>query len=417
MIKEFKVWLYQFLRKTQKYTGTDNIYLAKGGFWLTLGQIISTAASFLLAVAFANLLDPIVYGNYRYVLSLVGILGIFALPGMGTAITQTVARGLEGSFYKGFKEKMKFGVLGSIATIGLAAYYFLRGNYTLSIPLLISAIFLPLMLASQVYGSFLVGRKLFNFQVKYSSLSQIISVGAMISALFLTKNLFWLIAVYFVSHTFLNFFFYLCTKKKFKPNKKEDPETLSFGKHLSLMDIFTQIAFYLDHILVFHYLGAAGVAIYHFAIIPPEQIKGLLKSIQPLALPKFAQKDKEEIKKTIFKKMAKFLLFLLPTVVIYIIIAPFLYKFIFPQYLNSIFYSQLFILSLFCVPFSFLGITALQSQKAQKQLYQLNISSSIIQIILLFFLTYFYGLLGVIWARIISRFVGASLSLWLVKQV
>ena len=26
-------WVYNFLRKTQKYTGTDNVYLAEGGFW------------------------------------------------------------------------------------------------------------------------------------------------------------------------------------------------------------------------------------------------------------------------------------------------------------------------------------------------------------------------------------------------
>ena len=409
MIKEFKVWLYQFLRKTQKYTGTDNIYLAKGGFWLTLGQIISTAASFLLAVAFANLLDPIVYGNYRYVLSLVGILSIFTLPGMGIAIAQAAARGLEGSFYQGFKEKIKFGVLGSIAAVGLAGYYFFRGNYILPVPLLISAIFLPLMLASQVYSSFLTGKKLFNFQVKYTTLSQIISVGIIITVLFLTKNLFWLIAVYFVSHTFLNYFFYLITQKKFQPNKKKDPQTLSYGKHLSLMGVFTQIASSLDRIIIFHYLGAVGVAIYQFAIAPPEQIKGFLSSLNILALPKFSQRNITEIKKGIKNKFIKLSLFAILVVGSYILIAPFLYKIFFPQYQESILYSQLFALGMLNLPFFLFG-EALEAKVKIKEQYSKNIITPIFQIGLMVVLVIWLGLLGIIIARIITRIFGGFLG-------
>ncbi len=123
-----KNWLYQFLKRSQKYTGTDNVYLAKGGFWLTLGQFFSLAAAFLSAIAFANLLDPTTYGNYRYVLSLLGILAIFSLDGVGDAVTQAVARGLEGSFYTGFKTKLKWGAIGSLIAIGAAIYYWIRGN-------------------------------------------------------------------------------------------------------------------------------------------------------------------------------------------------------------------------------------------------------------------------------------------------
>ena len=110
-MNQMKNWFYRFLKRTQKYTGTDNVYLAKGGFWLTLGQVVSMASAFLLAIAFANLLDPVTYGNYKYILSLLGLLGIFTLDGMRTAINQAVARDLEGSFYTGFKTKLKWGLL------------------------------------------------------------------------------------------------------------------------------------------------------------------------------------------------------------------------------------------------------------------------------------------------------------------
>ncbi len=414
-MEKLKQKIKDFLIYTQRYTHTDMIYLAKGGFWLTLGQIISTGASFLLAVAFANLLDPVTYGNYKYILSLVGILGIFSLPAMGTAIIQAVARGLEGSFYTAFKTKLKWGLLGSLTALGLASYYFLRGNYLLSIPLLISAIFLPLMEASRVWGSFLGGRKLFNIQVKFNSLNRILSVSIMITTLFLTKNLLWLIAVYFVSNTFLNFFFYLITKGKFQPNKKEDPQTLSYGKHLSLMGIIGTIANYLDRILIFHYLGAGEVAIYSFAIYPPEQIKGFFKNIRPLALPKLSQKSKQEIKKTFFKKIIKFFLALLPITVAYIITAPFLYKLIFPQYSQAVPYSQIFAISLIFTPI--LPISVLESQMAIKEKYTITLFSGFSRIFLMSSLVLFYGIWGVIIGWVLARFLTFLLALWSIKRL
>jgi len=193
------------------------------------------------------------------------------------------------SFYTGFIAKLKWGLLGSVIAIGGALYYWFQGNDTLPIPLLLTAVFLPLMQASQVYGSFLTGKKLFRVQVTYGTLSQIISAFALVITLFLTINIFWIVAVYLISHTSLNYFFYVLTKTRFHPNKNEDPKTLSYGKRLSLIGALGQVAFYLDRVLIFQYLGAVEVAIYHFALIPPEAIKGFLKNIQFLAIPKFAQ--------------------------------------------------------------------------------------------------------------------------------
>jgi len=64
-IKKLKDKIYRLLRRSEKYFKTDMVYLAHGGFWLTLGQIISSAASFLLAIAFANLLPKETYGTYK----------------------------------------------------------------------------------------------------------------------------------------------------------------------------------------------------------------------------------------------------------------------------------------------------------------------------------------------------------------
>ena len=323
IFEKTKNLVYSLLKKSEKYTQTDMIYLAKGGFWLTLGQIISTAASLLLAMAFANSLDPVTYGNYNYILSLVGMLSILTLSAMRIAIIQAIARGLEGSFYTAFKVRLKWGILASLTAIGLAGYYWFKGNYLLPIPLLISALFLPLMQASRVYESFLMGKKLFSIHVKYSVFNRIISAGAIIITLFITKNIFWLIAVYLVSHTLLNYSFYLITKLKLKPNKKEDPQTLSYGKHLTLMGVISVVANYLDRILLFTLVGSAQLAIYSFAILIPDQIKSLMKqNIGALAFPKLSIKSRKEIKLNIMQKFWKLFFLTGIVAVVYVIITP-----------------------------------------------------------------------------------------------
>lgn len=415
MIKKLKQKIKDFLIWSQKYTETDMVYLARGGFWLTLGQVVSTSASFLLAIAFANLLDPITYGNYKYILSLAGILTIFSLPGIGTAIIQAVARGFEGSFYSGFKTKLKWSLLGSLAAIGLAGYYFFRGNYTLPIPLFISAIFLPLWEASTIYGSFLRGKKLFNFQVQYGTLSQIISTTTLITTLFLTKNLFWLIAVYFVSNTFLNYFLYLFTQKKFQPNKKEDPQTLSYGKHLSLMDLISAIAGQIDKVLLFTLIGSTQLAIYSFAIIIPDQIRSILEKVDILAFPKLAIKSREEIRVNMMQKFWKLFLLTVITIALYIVIAPYLYKIFFPQYLASLPYSQFFIFSLISFPATLMGVS-LKAKMMRKELYLFQFLPAI-RLILLVFLIPFYGIWGAIIALVGMKVFNLFFTLFLFRRI
>jgi len=267
-----------------------------------------------------------------------------------------------------------------------------------------------------IYDALLQGKKLFGISTKYFIISQIIAIASLIAALFFTKNLFLILLVYFASWTLLRFIFLKITLKKFSPNQEQDPKTISYGKHLSAMGIIGTIANYLDRLLIFHYLGAAEVAIYSIAIAPPEQIKSLFKSIGTLALPKFAQRTKKEIRGTITKKILKLSLVLIIIIIIYILAAPLIYKIFFPKYLESIWLSQIFSVSLIAVAF-LVPYSALQAQAAQKELYFFNFFSSIFQIIALFIGVYFYGLIGVIIARIITRLFNSIFVSALIKKL
>lgn len=402
MIEKIKIAVYKLLKKSEKWTKTDMIYLAKGGFWLTLGQGVSSVSSFLLAIAFANLLPKETYGTYKYIMSIVSLLAIPTLAGMNTAIIQAVARGYEGSVMPAFKTKVKWGLLGGLASLILTGYYYFQGNNVLAIAFLITAVFVPFMDSLLIYDSYLNGKKNFKALSNYTIITRIVSMIAMVGTIFLTKNIFLIIASYFTINTLLRIIFFKITFLKNKLNKGNDSETISYGKHLSLMGILNIVSFYADKLLIFHYLGATELAVYSVAIAPVEQIKGLIKNINALALPKFSTTRDKNLTLTLKPKIIKMTIVLTIMSLGYILIAPFIYKLFFPQYLGSIFYSQLFSISLIFMGPIIIMLSIFQAKEKKTILYQYNIVKPIVKIALLFVLINYLDVAGVIIAVLLS---------------
>src|SRR3990167_8528791 len=131
MYKSGRNALYNFLRWTETYTKTDMLYLTKGSFWLLSGQGIGMVVSLVLAIAFANLIDPESYGNYKYVLSLAGIIGAFSLSELGTAVLRAIARGHEGTLQHAYHLSILWSTGMVLISASGGGYYLFHGNYFL----------------------------------------------------------------------------------------------------------------------------------------------------------------------------------------------------------------------------------------------------------------------------------------------
>lgn len=412
MVKEK---LTKILRSSEKFTKTDMVYLAKGGFWLTAGQIISAAATFGLAVAFANLLPKETYGTYKFVLSIAGMLTIFTLPGMMTSLTQAVARGFEGSLQPVIKERVRWALIGAAAALGVAVYYYVNGNTTLTLAALILAFFLPMMDTFGTYEGLLHGKKEFKSSSTYGLIQKLVSVVVMVGTMFVASNLFAILLAYFIPYTALRYFFLRRSVRLYQKTTAVDTESLTYGKHLSAMSVISAVANQLDKVLLFHFLGAAPLAIYSIAVAPPEQIKGVLKNINTLALPKFSQRSLPEIRSSIMSKIWRFGALLLVTSVAYILAAPYIFRIFFPEYMESIPYSQVFSLSIVAV-LLFIPISVLHAHKKTKELYQFNLTTALFQIIIYTLLVPLYGLWGAIIAWMIGRTFNLLYSFYLIHK-
>lgn len=407
---------YQWLRQSESFLKTDIVYLAKGGFWISLSQGVAMLAGLLVSIAFANLFPKESFGTYKFILSMTGIVSIFSLAGISTAVTQAVAQGNGGSLKQGFRINLKWSIGVFLGGLALSIYYYINGDILLSFSLFLAGIISPLTQSASLYAAYILGKKDFKRNSFYSVIRNVAPAAALILTLLLTRSLPIIITVYFFSGVIVSLFLYNRTLHTYQQeNKQEDPGLSSYSRHLSAMEIIGSIASYLDKILIFHYLGAAPLAIYAFAIAPVEQLQGGKKILSSLILPKLSERSFEELQKSGPRKALLLTVYALVLAGVYIFLAPYFYKFLFPQYIDAVFYSQVYALTLLAVSGTIFNDT-LQAHKKKKELYLYRTIVPVTQIALFFILLPRFGLMGLIVTHVIIRSFSSLIGYYLVTH-
>lgn len=408
----------QWLRFTERYTKTDMLYLASGGFWLTAGQTVASLSAFVLSIVFANFLTPQVYGTYKYILSLGGIFSIPTLTGISTALQRAIARGEDRAALRALRAKL---LGGSVATLGAgaaAAWYFANGNQELGIAFIIVAIGTPLMEAYGIYDSILQGKGLFRKTTLYFATSSLCATFALTTAILLSGgSLIALLAAYFGTWAVTRIIAWRLASRFLTHKDETVPgEAVSYGVRLSAISIVSMVAGNIDKIILFQWLGPTELAVYSFATAIPEQLRAVLKGITPLALSRFSRRSAEEIQSAIHTKAIWLAVVALPIIGAYIITAPYIYEHLFPAYIEAVIYSQVFALSLVLAP-AYLYNAAFQSQRSEKLIATSEIVLSGTLILMLLVFIPFFGIWGAILARVISRSIGTLFLAFLIKYL
>lgn len=392
------------LKKLQRHFQLDLKYFLKNYSYLTSAQMASLAIGILMSVAFARLLPKETYGQYNYILSVIGILAIFALPGMGTAISRAAARGHDGTLVRGVKEKFKWSILGSVGLIGVGGYYFLSGSILLGRCFVIASLLFPVFENFQAYNAFLSGKKSFGRRAKYQITVQIFSVLATFLALYFTRNLLIIITVSLASTSLLRGYFLRMTLKNME-NQSDEPGAVSFGRHMTLVGIPGTITSYADQIIIGAFLSFPELATYTIAKGFMNRIKALLDPIPTLTFPKLAEIGEREAFAEVKKRFLKLVLLVAVVCGIAAAICPYLITFLYSQrYADSGFYAQLLLAALFFgMPVAVINKALLSSQRKIKEIYKLEVFHMVVEMVFLMPLIFKFGLLGVVLAKVASN--------------
>lgn len=407
--------IYNILRWSEKYTKTDMVYLAHGGFWLTAGTVVSGLLSLGTAVAFANLVPKETYGAYQYVLSIVALLGLFGLSGMKTSVAYSSARGADGSLLDAIKAKIKWGLIGGVISICMGIYYTLNHNLMLGYAFLVAGLLIPFWESLGLYVSYLQGKKRFDLLSLYENGAQATAAIAIILCVLFTSNLPLLIGVYLGSWFVARVYFYLKTVRAVPPNTTHDPKTVSYGIHLTIMSALGSISSNIDKFLLWHLLGAAPVAIYTFAMAIPLRVTGFTSIINRMAFPKMTLRTFGELKLSLIRKMAIMGALAIPMSLLYIFLVPYAFYIFFPQYVEAIPYAQVAAILIVLQPFSLIA-TSLSAHAQKRSLYIYNTAIPIIRSILFIVLIPIFHLAGAICAVVLIEIIESITLVVLLKR-
>lgn len=400
MIDTLKHFFIDILKSISTKLKIDATYIAKGGFWLLSGGIAASLLSIVVSVIAAKYIPKDVFGIYKYIISTAGIAGALSLSGMNTIVTRSVSQGFEGVFIQSLKTQLRWSFLQFIFLFSLTVYYFVNENTVYALSFFIASICVPLSAAANTYSAFLSGKKDFKTSSLYSFISTCIYTLIFSLAAFFFPNTLIIVTTYLIVTTSTNIYFCLKTIRIHKPNTNTQDGDMPYAIKLSGSNSFGIIAANIDSIIVYHLLGPVSLAVYNFSTIIPDKIRSLFGFIHTIALPKLSTHN-ESKKSLIFYYTAIIGIFSLILIGVYIFLAPYIFKLLFPNYIDSLSFSQIYSISLIAIPTTFI-LTVLSAYKMEKELYFLNIFIPILKILLMAIFIFTWGILGAVIARVIT---------------
>jgi O-antigen/teichoic acid export membrane protein len=393
----------------------DAHYFLKGGFWLSITQMIMIASGVVTTALYAHYLSATTYGVYRYLIGLAVIFSSFSLTGLGEAILQTSAKKYFNFYKESLRTNFYYNTLMMLMALVGSAYYWFNQNKVLSLGCVLIALLQPAINAFQYTPALLQGSKRFRESTILQGVRTIVVALVTVGALLLTQNVLILFSVYLGSNLLINLItqlFYKPTESTATPKEAYD-QYLAYAKHTSIRNFISTVAFRFDTVLIFTRLGSIELAIFTIATIVPEQIKASFKNIAALLLPKYAaHPDFETLKKGIRKRSLELFFILLFITILYVFAAPFIYSLFFPKYQSAILYSQLFALT-FPAYIYFIPLTVMMAKLDEKKLYDFHVRTSIFQFFTVLVLIFFFGLIGAIISRIVVQYVRMAYCYWL----
>lgn len=416
MITRTKYLLLGALRWTERYTKTDMVYFVSGNLWINLGRVIALGTGLILTTAFANLLSPELFGTYQYVLAGASLVGAFSLNNMSGALMRAVAQGKEHVVPGVVRTMMLWSVPASLVSAGIGCYYFIHDNTLLGWSFLFIAVFNVLSNGYGLAKSVIVAKADFKNSFFIGIPRSVFPVAVIVATLFITHNVLWILAAYFFSNALASYVLYRVTLRRFhiRGSERDVEDTVRFGKQLSFLGFFTIVSAQVDQLLLFHFVGAAPLAIYALALTPVTEARNLLDNVLSLLFPKIAAKEKEEAKRGLSLRLKQMTLASVLLVLVYVALIPFLFTFLFPKYLPSILISQVLAL---CILFQARGVidTYIIAHGEIKKRYVAILSSQAVEFVLFCTLIPLFGLWGAVWATVLSE-AAAALSLYIVYK-
>jgi O-antigen/teichoic acid export membrane protein len=161
------LWLSPTLTAIGKKLHIDAHYFAKNSFFVLVGQIVSVLRGIIAGYLVSRFFEKEVYGEYQFILSVLGMFSFFGLAGLATPVARAWSRGESFSINAVTRYQLMVASVGSLillVSIFFLGFYGRQDSWPL---FLAAAILLPVpSVAMTRFGSFTIGKGNFGLQLK-----------------------------------------------------------------------------------------------------------------------------------------------------------------------------------------------------------------------------------------------------------
>ncbi len=402
-MKQLKNKYDQIIKVTGKALGIDAGYFVKGGIWGMVQQAVGLICGLGIAYGFGHWMAMAVFGEYNLALSIISLVAIVSLPGMNTAMLQSLGKGFDFSLEQGVKTRIKWSFWGIPILIALAIYYYFQGSDTFPTTLLIVAIFFPLLESFQSTRMFFLSRKRFDLQAAYTVLSSVLTAILIIGSILLTKNLLVILAGYLLGQIIPAVLSY-SKAKTLVVNNKQDKGLTSYAKFLTALQILPTAAAHLSNIILASLLGVEQLAIYVVATKFPGMVQKNFDVFYKPVTAKLANQNNSQHANAVKTHLLKFIgLGILMAGGIWVFV-PFLIRvFYSAAYLESIALARLYAWSLLSLPLIWLFNDLIKLQKRKKEIFVINTIFPVVKLLLMMILIPLWQIKGLIYIILAER--------------
>jgi O-antigen/teichoic acid export membrane protein len=398
--RELKTRLLDALTKILRL---DVRFYGKAASWLTASQASSVLRGVATTFLMARWLPPETLGQFRYILAIFGVAGIFSMSGMNYAIIRGVAKGDTAIVPAALKRILLIAPFGSLVILLAGAERFLQGETTVAFGFLVAAAaFVPYNLAG-AYGQILTGQQKIRELSIVGSLNNIVFAAAFIGVLLGFRGLLAITLAYFGFDIVLRGILTIRELRRLSISGSAAAH-LPLGNNMSAISVMQAVGWQLNQILIQRFFGYASLAAFSVATVIPEQIKQATNSLGGTFLQRLSRHERTESRLRAARR--HFWIFLAGSTVIfavYAILTPYVLPILFPAYPGATLPSIIYALGLISLP-SAVGVYFLQAHNEEiKPLWHYYLANTVLQFATSFALVPFFGGWGAVWGQTITR--------------
>lgn len=350
------------------------------------------------------------FANYQFVVTLIMLGSITALPGMQNVVIQSVARGFPGTYLAASRLSWRCSFLGLLCLAALSGLFATVENWELSAALCIAALLFPASNGIINWQSFQAGREKFRLTAKQQGTTLIIANGLIITLSVSGFSQPWcLIAVYFGTMAIQNILMTASLRASIDANSVPEPNAIPYGLRTSLYSVANTIGNYLDRVLLFFLIAPEALAIYAIADRFPELIKKNVQSLTHAIIPGLSRK--QQYTPALNSKFNRAGLTIAGCILIFAFaVVPWLLPLAYTnEFTEAVVYCQILLLSICVGIFSTLKFSYIQAKMDERGFRNITLVMSGSRIAFSLIMVPFWGAMGAALSTVAYRLVTLGL--------